>query len=31
VPCTDVILVTGSGGRLEHHAALIVSPRDRLH
>jgi acetyl-CoA acetyltransferase len=31
VPSPDVILVTGSGGRLEHHAALIVSPRERLH
>jgi acetyl-CoA acetyltransferase len=31
VPRPDVILVTGSGGRLEHHAALVVSPHERLH
>jgi acetyl-CoA acetyltransferase len=26
----DVILVNGSGGRLEYHAALIVSPHQSL-
>jgi acetyl-CoA acetyltransferase len=31
VPRPDVILVTGSGGRLEHHAALVVSPHRKLH
>ncbi len=27
----DVILVNGSGGRLEYHAALVLSPHQRLH
>jgi acetyl-CoA acetyltransferase len=27
----DVILVNGSGGRLEYHAALVLSPQHRLH
>jgi acetyl-CoA acetyltransferase len=31
VPDPGVILVNGSGGRLEYHAALILSPRQRLH
>ena len=31
VPDPSVILVTGSGGRLEHHAALVLSPRRTLH
>jgi len=31
VPKPDVILVNGSGGRLEYHAALVLSPHQRLH
>lgn len=31
VSSPDVILVNGSGGRLEYHAALVLSPRHRLH
>lgn len=31
VPNADVILVNGSGGRLEYHAALVLSPHRRLH
>jgi hypothetical protein len=26
VPRPDMIVVNGSGGRLEHHAALVLSP-----
>ena len=30
VPHNDIILVNGSGGRLEYHAAVILSPHRRL-
>ncbi|MBN8758494.1 MULTISPECIES: thiolase family protein [unclassified Variovorax] len=30
VPRNELILVTGSGGRLDYHAALLVSPRATL-